>query len=588
MTIENEVARTLAEVLAVVEKAELGATRRRDLISAITCVCKMLGTAPEWIETDVSVLRKKLGAIRPVAFGISAKTWSTRRSGFSAALELAGAIDDMARGQARRDPVWGPLARALADDKRLSNGLAAFMNWCSVRAISPEAVTDETVQQFHSWLETRTLHPKPTDLVCGVPRLWNEARDKVPSWPCTVLTRLSFRPPRIYLSWQELSPSLKADVEAYIALRAEPDLFDDSPTAPRRPIGGYALRQQSGHLRASASILVDNGVAVENIASLADLVAPEHVKIVLRHFHAKANGKPNSNATQISKTLVQVAKFHVKVPDHQLEELKRLASKLPSIPFDLTDKNKALMMKLESDGVRTKLLYLPEDLLVEVNKAMNAGLFPFVKAQMAIAIDVFLVAPLRPHNLCALTWARHFLEPEGPKGRLILHIPADETKSRRKEYTIEIDPEVARRLRWYRHTILPRLKADPGGPLFVTKHGTPKSQETLSQQLTEIIEERVGIHMTPHTFRHFAAVSYLEDNPEDFETARAILGHAWGKTTLIYAGSSSRRAGAAYAKHLLGQREKLKSGRSRKPRKPSTPKVKMDRPSLPKSSGPEQ
>ncbi len=73
----------------------------------------------------------------------------------------------------------------------------------------------------------------------------------------------------------------------------------------------------------------------------------------------------------------------------------------------------------------------------------------------------------------------------------------------------------------------------------------------------------IGIHMTPHQFRHFAATSYLEHHPEDFETARSILGHAWSKTTRIYAGSSSRRASRAYNQFLFKQREELKLKRPR-------------------------
>ena len=72
--------------------------------------------------------------------------------------------------------------------------------------------------------------------------------------------------------------------------------------------------------------------------------------------------------------------------------------------------------------------------------------------------------------------------------------------------------------------------------------------------------------MTPHQFRHFGATSYLEEHPEDFETARAILGHAWSKTTRIYAGSSSRRASRAYNQFLFKQREELKLMRPRKKR----------------------
>jgi hypothetical protein len=48
-----------------------------------------------------------------------------------------------------------------------------------------------------------------------------------------------------------------------------------------------------------------------------------------------------------------------------------------------------------------------------------------------------------------------------------------------------------------------------------------------------------------------------------------MLGHAWTKTTRIYAGSSSRRASRAYNQHLLAEREELKFMRStRKKRGP--------------------
>ncbi len=55
-----------------------------------------------------------------------------------------------------------------------------------------------------------------------------------------------------------------------------------------------------------------------------------------------------------------------------------------------------------------------------------------------------------------------------------------------------------------------------------------------------------------------AAALYLEEHPEDFQSVSDLLGHAWAKTTLIYAGSSSRRASKAYGSFIIGQREALK------------------------------
>ena len=145
----------------------------------------------------------------------------------------------------------------------------------------------------------------------------------------------------------------------------------------------------------------------------------------------------------------------MEVPPEQITRLKKIAAKLPEIPFQLTDKNKALLEQFESDRVRAELLFLPERLIGEFNKGVNQGRLDFVKAQVAIAIEFELTIPLRPQNLSRLNWKRHFSEPDGPKGRLLLQIPKAEMKSRKDDFVAEVPDHVARRLRWYRRHIFP-------------------------------------------------------------------------------------------------------------------------------------
>src|SRR5262249_705739 len=152
-----------------------------------------------------------------------------------AALRLAGVIDQRGEGLALKDPAWAHLLEAIAEDKRLSCGLAAFANYCSVQAITPPQVNDLIVQQFRSWLETRTLCPKPRDVVRRVPHLWNEASEKIEVWPKVKLTTLSFKLPPKRLQWGDLSESFRRDVDSYLAMRAKPDVFDERPNAPRKP-----------------------------------------------------------------------------------------------------------------------------------------------------------------------------------------------------------------------------------------------------------------------------------------------------------------------------------------------------------------
>ena len=305
----------------------------------------------------------------------------------------------------------------------------------------------------------------------------------------------------------------------------------------------------------AASILIESGVPVQDIKALADLVEPERFKTVLRYYHERAKGQPNAFVICLSKTLIQVAQYHVRADPERIARLKFLAAKLPPVPFDLTAKNKTLLRQFESEELLAKLLFLPEQLMAEVTKKLETGRLDFVKAQVAIAIDFQLAIPLRPQNLSRLNWRRHFSEPDGPKGRLILHIPKPETKSKKQDFIAEVPNDVARRLRWYRREILPRLNADVDGDLFVTRKGLRKKQKTLTIEIIRAIERHLGVHMTPHQFRHLGGSLYLEENPEDLETARALLGHAWTKTTRIYVGSQSRRASRAYGDFVSAQRE---------------------------------
>ncbi|HUW74688.1 MAG TPA: site-specific integrase [Methyloceanibacter sp.] len=556
--------KTLEDVLRLTGDAERNATRRRDMISAVKRLCEMAGTTPAGVLVEAPPLRGLLSRIRPAAHGISAKSYSNLRSLLTAALRPTGIIDSTGRGEAGRHPIWGPLLQAIADDKRLSNGLAAFANWCTIQDISPQAVDDAAVQRFLTWLEGKTLYPKPRDLVRRVPNVWNDASTKVVSWPKNKLTPLSFRAPSKHLNWADLSASFQRDAEAYLALRSNPDLFDERPEAPRRPLAATTLNQQREHLRLAASVLVESGEGVEEIVSLTDLLSPKRFKTVLRYYHDQAKGEPNAFIVCLAQTLIQVAQYHCAATPVEISALKRIAAKLPAVPFDLTSKNKVLLRQLESERLRAKLLFLPEQLMGEVAKSLDTDRMRFVDAQVAVAIDILLAIPLRPQNLTGLNWQHHFSEPNGSRGTLLLHIPARDTKTKRQDITVEVPDDVARRLRWYRRHVLSRLGGDVNGCLFVTERGGKKSQATLTQQIIEGIARHVGIHMTPHQFRHFGATSYLEQHPEDFETARSILGHAYGKTTRIYAGSSTRRASRAYNDFLFQQREDLKLMRPRK------------------------
>jgi hypothetical protein len=104
-------------------------------------ICAMAGMSPASVLANSRSIRATLAKIRPAAHRISAKTWANLLSQFRKELRLADVIDPSYAGRAARDPGWAPLAQAIAGDKRLSAGLAAFHNWCAARGITPEEAT---------------------------------------------------------------------------------------------------------------------------------------------------------------------------------------------------------------------------------------------------------------------------------------------------------------------------------------------------------------------------------------------------------------------------------------------------------------
>lgn len=525
----------------------------RDWVSVIRRTCRMAGLAPADVPADPVEIRAMLIRIRPTEFGLKEKTWSTMRCALATALHAAGIIDRLPRGQASHHAEWSRLMQALSGDKRMSSGLAAFVNYWCLRKIDPASVRDTTVQEFLVWLLTRTLYPKPRDVARWAPKLWNEAARKVAGWPRVELAKLSFRAPSKRRQWHDLPSSYRCDVDAYLAARAEPDPFDERAFAPRRPLAPTTLRLQREHLRLAASVLAAAGTPPTR---LADVVEREAFKRVLRHYCGSGSDQPNRFAVSISKTLLQVARYHVHLTAVELDDLKGLAARLPAIPLDLTGKNKALIRKFDSDQLRAKLVFLPDELLQKSGLALRQGKIRLVDAQVAVAIDILLAIPLRPRNLSRLNWRRHFSEPNGPRGPLYLHIPGAEMKSG-KDYDAEVPEEVARRLRWYRKKILVGVGAPPQGNLFVTTKGRKKSQSTITAQIIKMVAKHVGVHMTPHQFRHLAACHYLDEHASDFQTARALLGHSSVKSTLIYAGRGDVRASRAYNTFVFEKRAAL-------------------------------
>src|SRR5688572_12528693 len=105
----------------MLQHAALPPRRRGDLLSGISRMCSMLACRPEALKLDIPDLRARIGGIRPAAHKMSEKSFSNVRWAFGAALQFAGVIDGLGRGDAKHDPRWSSLVKAIAHDARMAN-----------------------------------------------------------------------------------------------------------------------------------------------------------------------------------------------------------------------------------------------------------------------------------------------------------------------------------------------------------------------------------------------------------------------------------------------------------------------------------
>ncbi len=530
---------TLGAVLIALEQnSELGATRLRDLRSAVKRVAQLLEQEPAAVRLDLPEMSARLGAINPVAVGMTAKRFTNVRSDFLAAVKASGVR--LIHGGAKRpmSAAWVELFRRLSG-RRAHIGLSRLARYASSQRIEPKHINDQAIDKFMTMVREESLHRKPGVLHRQVIKIWNEvARDPTLGLR-SVSVPPSRRPPK-RVDWKLLSEPFRTDVDKYLAWCAVSDPF--AADARSRPISKGTRRLRRDYVHSAVTALVASGVKPSAIRSLADLVSPDCFKRILRRRLDSVGGEKNVFNHHVGSTLVQIALEWVTVDAQTLAELRRLLSKMPLPVIGLTDKNKQFLRQFEDPAVLLRLYELPGKLWAEVKRETRPTHYTLAKAQTALAVAILCYIPIRLQNLVSLAFDTHVFLREGRGAISTVEIPAAEVKNGR-ELSFDIPPKVARMLIDYRDKVAPKMIGRRPSRLFVTIAGKPKGQLTVAYLITSNLKHRAGIVMTAHQFRHLSAKVVLDREPGAFETVKQFLGHASLTTTVgAYAGIDSRRA----------------------------------------------
>ena len=210
---------------------------------------------------------------------------------------------------------------------------------------------------------------------------------------------------------------------------------------------------------------------------------------------------------------------------------------------------------------RDRLLTLPHELM---RRASCRGRHPrraALDAQLAVAIEILLMAPIRISNLCGLRLGRHVIVSGDLRDEaMTIVLSEDETKNNEP-----LEYPLPPRERPIAAPLCRSLPADPGGsrqrlPVRRPKWRRQAPRSPWPPRSSTGSSRPPGCTVNPHLMRHLGAKLYLESHPGAYEVARRVLGHrSIDTTTTFYTGLETAAAARHFDHSLIRRRREAEA-----------------------------
>ena len=235
----------------------------------------------------------------------------------------------------------------------------------------------------------------------------------------------------------------------------------------------------------------------------------------------------------------------------------------------MTQKNRAVLNFFDDPARVRALLYLSETICRRHAGGARLKQVQAIEFQVAVAVAILIVAPVRVANLASIHLDRHLIR-TGDGVRLFF--VGSEVKNG-AELDFPLPDWVVRLLDRYILEVRPALLRTPNDWLFPGAESGHKGSSLLSCQIADFTTRELGKRISAHQFRHLAAFLYLRGNPGAYEVVRRLLGHRSIQTTIdFYAPLETADAVRHYDRTILAMKNEpvaLETGSGRRRRKPS-------------------
>jgi len=551
---ESLVEPSVADVLAWIPAAPgLREGRRRQYTCSLRIVAKAIGKPPELLPARMTALAQPMSRLHHAQMGVTAKTLANHKSNVRAALKRFGREENIPLRGAPLSPEWAFLRDGIVD-YRTRAILSSPMRYCSAHNIRPEGVDEGVVDSLMFYRAATTALAANAAARRRIARAWNSCIGGVPGWPSH---RLIEPPPKSALAgppWEEFPAGLRRDIEAY--LRSLEQIRRIPGGRRRPPCKAKTIKVRRAKLVAFVRKAGSIEIPIGNIDSFRELLDPDLVERVLDAYWRDSGEEPGIYVIELASFLLDIARQTHSLDEAAIARLEDMRAELEEHrPVGLTEKNMAVIREALSSEVWRLVLRLPWVLMREANSIRDrapmkaAGL-----AQLAVAIGILTVFPIRLGNLGTIRIGENLIRPGGPGTPYWLVFSGYDVKNRIKLETV-FDAELTALIDDYIHNHLHVLLRGSNEPwLFPGVTGGHKGLATLSSQITKRIYKATGLRITVHQFRHAAAALILRANPGNYEYVRRILGHRNIQTTInFYVGLETAQANQEFGELVRSQ-----------------------------------
>jgi hypothetical protein len=546
---------SFADVATAIETAKDLPTRiRKYWLCALRQIAKAMDKPWETIPARWTAARFAIGRLHHALLGMNAKTLANHKSNARAALMWFGKQKGLPSRGLPLTADWDVLRRKLTDTRSRSV-LSSLMRYCSAQEIAPGTVDDAVLDHYMRYRAETTALATDSAARRAIARVWNGCVDVIQGWPPQRLIEPAVKVPT-GLAYYEFPEGFRTDLEHY--LLGLKRIRRTGKGKRVRPCKDSTIKMRRASIVAAARTAVGEGVPITELTSLKALVDPQVAAGIIDAYWQADGEEPSTYTIDLGSRFLSIARELGCFGEDALDQLIEIRDSLEIFRRDgMTPKNLDVIRQVVSGDTWIKVLDLPGALMKQARLLKpEAPIKAAVTAQIAVAIGIETVAPVRVGNLSRILLDMNLIKPGGSNTPYRLVFPHYDVKNR-LDLDYPLDRELTALIDEYVHEFRPSLLRGSNELwLFPGESGGHKDTKTLSQQIAERVETATGLVITVHQFRHAAAALWLVHHPGDYETIRRVLGHRNVQTTVkFYCGLETTQANIMFGKMIRKLRE---------------------------------